>query len=172
MTTSENLLTYHAWANEKVLQYLSTLPDGVVNHELQSVFPSISATLTHLYVADNMWLALMRGQDNTAIFAHLPVWESEVKGAAIEDVCTRFSAVAQRYLDFVTTLPDRDAYADYAHPTAGTLRARYTDIVQHVVNHGTYHRGNVTAMLRQMGIPGVATDYLWYLFAQQNAGGA
>lgn len=169
MTTSENLLTYHAWANDKVLQYLSTLPDGVVNQELQSVFPSISATLTHLYVVDNLWLAAMRGEDNEAIFAHLPTWESEVKGAAIEDVCTRFSSVAQDYHTFLNTLADPDAYAEYAHPTAGTLRLRFTDIIQHVVNHGTYHRGNITAMLRQMEIPGISTDYLWYLLALQKA---
>lgn len=164
MTNCEQLLAYHAWANDKVLTYLSTLPDGVVHQELQSVFPSISATVTHLYVVDNIWLAAMRHQDNTAIFAGIPVWESEVAGAEIGEVCTRFSTVAKRYHDFLEALADPDAYSNYAHPTAGTLRARYTDIVQHVVNHGTYHRGNITAMLRQMGIPGVSTDYVWYLF--------
>ena len=117
MTTCEQLLAYHAWANDRVLKHLSTLPDGVVFQELQSVFPSISATLTHLCVVDNLWLAAMRGQDNTAIFGDLPVWKSEVEGVAVGEVYTRFSAVARHYHDFLTTLADPDAYADYAHPT-------------------------------------------------------
>ncbi len=40
-------------------------------------------------------------------------------------------------------------------------------ILNHVVNHGTYHRGNVTAMLRQQGYAGVATDYLFFLMDRQ-----
>ncbi|WP_313897918.1 DinB family protein [Brevibacillus sp. FSL L8-0520] len=36
--------------------------------------------------------------------------------------------------------------------------------MQHVVNHGTYHRGNIAAMLRQQGYAGVPTDYVFYLY--------
>ncbi|MEH7531611.1 DinB family protein, partial [Priestia megaterium] len=37
-------------------------------------------------------------------------------------------------------------------------------------NHGTYHRGNITAMLRQLGHPGVMTDYVLYLYERDMQG--
>ncbi|UFJ42599.1 hypothetical protein LOK74_08945 [Brevibacillus humidisoli] len=46
----------------------------------------------------------------------------------------------------------------------------YSEVVQHVVNHGTYHCGNLTAMLRQMGYAGVPTDCEFFLFDQNNNG--
>jgi uncharacterized damage-inducible protein DinB len=39
--------------------------------------------------------------------------------------------------------------------------------MQHVVNHGTYHRGNITAMLRQLGSKGISTDFIFYLYEQE-----
>ncbi|MEK3724277.1 DinB family protein [Paenibacillus sp. FSL H8-0034] len=47
------------------------------------------------------------------------------------------------------------------------LNVPLVELVQHVVNHGTYHRGNITAMLRQLGHKGVPTDYIFYLYADQ-----
>ncbi len=69
---------------------MRTLPGAVVRQELQSVFPS-SATLTDLYVVDNLSLVIMQGQGNAAIFPEFPAWESEVKGLAISEVLPRFS---------------------------------------------------------------------------------
>jgi len=85
-------------------------------------------------------------------------------------------AKAQRNSSSFSVLPPRgtrsfwrvcqilDATTQYRHPTYGVLEARYSDIVQHVVNHGTYHRGNIAAMLRQQGYAGVPTDYVFYLY--------
>jgi len=42
----------------------------------------------------------------------------------------------------------------------GPARDPRWQIMQHVVNHGTYHRGQVIAMLRQLGAKGVATDLI------------
>lgn len=165
MNQCEQLFAYHEWANAKVLQHLRSLPEGILHQELQSVFPSVGATLAHMYLVDNIWLAAMHHLDNAVIYASLSDWESEVKGAIIQNLEERFSRLAKRYRDFLSSLENLDEYSNYQHPIAGKLRARYSDIVQHVVNHGTYHRGNITAMLRQMGYPGIATDYVWYLYS-------
>ena len=57
------------------------------------------------------------------------------------------------------------------HPKLGTLESTYADTILHVVNHGTYHRGNVTAMLRQLGHSGVPTDYMYYLYEKRETPG-
>ncbi|GIN39559.1 MULTISPECIES: DinB family protein [Heyndrickxia] len=43
---------YHNWANDKLFKRLKELPDEVYDTELKSVFPSISATLLHMYLTD------------------------------------------------------------------------------------------------------------------------
>jgi hypothetical protein len=48
-------------------------------------------------------------------------------------------------------------------PFAGRLETPLSELVQHVVNHGTYHRGNITTMLRQLDHASVLTDYAFYL---------
>lgn len=164
MTDVNQLHEYHVWANGRVLQHLSELPDDVLYQELQSVFPSIGATLSHMYVADNLWLSAMSDHSLETIGAAIPRFGEEVKDAPLAVFQARFADVAARYRIFFESQADMDAYAEYPHPRHGVLRARYSEIVQHVVNHGTYHRGNITAMLRQMGHAGVATDYVLYLF--------
>jgi len=61
-----------------------------------------------------------------------------------------------------------DVHMEYTHPHHGTLKATYADIMQHAVNHGTYHRGNIAAMLRQIGFAGTNTDYVFYLYEVNN----
>ncbi|OAS89436.1 MULTISPECIES: DinB family protein [Metabacillus] len=50
------------------------------------------------------------------------------------------------------------------HPSYGGFTTSCVELIQHVANHGTYHRGNLTAMLRQLGHQGKPTDYVSYLF--------
>lgn len=50
------------------------------------------------------------------------------------------------------------------HPKYGKLDTPISGMIKHIVNHGTYHRGNITAMLHQQGESGVPTDYVFYLY--------
>ncbi|WP_379865959.1 DinB family protein [Laceyella putida] len=48
------------------------------------------------------------------------------------------------------------------------MKINLSELVQHVVNHGTYHRGNITAMLRQLDNKGTFTDFIFYLYVKRN----
>ncbi|MFD0085159.1 DinB family protein, partial [Priestia megaterium] len=80
-----------------------------------------------------------------------------------------FAGVTEQFRDLLRRTPDPDKAMTIHHPKYGSLDTRFSDILQHVVNHGTYHRGNVTAMLRQQGYSGVPTDYMFYLLARQES---
>lgn len=163
MSDATDLYRYHVWANDKVLQHLGNLPEDILRKELQSVFPTIGDTLAHMYVVDNVWLSAMSGDIET-IYSLLPDWQAEVQDALLSTFQASFAQVSNRFESFFTRQPNLEAISDYKHPKYGTLRARYSDILQHVVNHGTYHRGNITAMLRQLGYAGASTDYVFYLY--------
>lgn len=156
------LYDYHLWANEKVFQRLKELPKEIFRKEIPSVFPSLFDVLVHMYRVDNTWLLAMSGRLDEIVPAAGRIAE-ETKGKGIEELETMFIQLSAQYRAFLGTV-DMEAVSSFTHPRFGTLNARYGDIVQHVVNHGTYHRGNITAMLRQLGYPGAPTDYVFYLY--------
>ncbi len=54
-------LDYHNWANQRVLSHLKSLPEELFTREIQSVFQSVSEVVTHMCVADALWLKVISG---------------------------------------------------------------------------------------------------------------
>jgi uncharacterized damage-inducible protein DinB len=59
------LLAYSRWANEKIVEALSSLDAEMYTKDLGSSFPSLRDTLVHLYGADRTWLARVQGKPYT-----------------------------------------------------------------------------------------------------------
>lgn len=75
-----------------------------------------------------------------------------------------YTELAGEYKTFFDNFGDLSKVITIEHPKYGSLETPVEDLVKHVVNHGTYHRGNITAMLRQQGHAGIPTDYIFYLY--------
>lgn len=161
---SLQLYNYHVWANERVFDRLLEVPREVCDQEIQSVFPTITKALIHMLQMDHVWLHAMKGDSYDDIRGTVARISQEMERKGLEHLRTLFCEVSERYKDFFHQLPDLDAVTDYPHPQYGVLKASYNEIVQHIVNHGTYHRGNISAMLRQLGHAGASTDYVFYLY--------
>jgi len=164
---AEKLHDYHVWANTKIFAHLKTLPEEVYTQELQSVFPSIAETLRHIYLTDIAWLTGLTGQPFEQAMAEVKRAQEESSGRSLAEMERLFAEIAERYRALFRQ-QNLDEIAVMPHPVYGELRASYTDVLQHVVNHGTYHRGNITAMLRQQNHPGVSQDYVFFLYEHQN----
>ncbi|SFE01131.1 Uncharacterized damage-inducible protein DinB (forms a four-helix bundle) [Paenibacillus catalpae] len=158
---------YHIWANNRLFDHLKQLPEEVYSSEVQSVFPSVAAVMEHLYVRDEMWLAVITGE-STDLVSLVTRLTEEVKGLTASSLEERYNRIADRFRDYMAGVDDLDKVTSITHPRAGSMNAPISGLIQHVVNHGTYHRGNVTAILRQQGHPGVATDYIYFLYSQFN----
>lgn len=154
---------YHLWANEKVFERLQEVPQEICEQEVPSVFPTISKTLNHMLLTDYVWLLAMQGESYEKVGKVVGQLSSETAGKSVTELREMFHELAGKFKDFFQQV-DLEATAPYSHPQMGTILARYCDIVQHVVNHGTYHRGNISAMLRQLGHAGASSDYIYYLF--------
>ena len=156
---ASELHAYHAWANDRVCAHLATLPAETSRTEVRSTFPTIDAVLAHIYVIDRGWLAMMRGTPFAeAAAASLPLIE-ETRGMGLSELTNRMTAQAAEFSALLDARPDVDA------PHAiGALQMAITDMMQHVVVHGSYHRGNISAMLHQLEYRGVPTDFGFYLY--------
>jgi len=161
------LYEYHVWANEQLFAHLEQLPKEAFHAEVTSVFPSVAQTFEHMYVFDQLYLYVLAEVPNVDIFPKIPGWTEESQGRTVDEMRRLFAGVAQQFRDLLRRTPDPDKAMTIEHPQYGRLDTHFSDILRHIVNHGTYHRGNVTAMLRQQGYAGAPTDYLFYLMHLQ-----
>lgn len=155
---------YHVWANKRVFARLEELPEETLLQEMSNVFPTIYAGLVHIYRVDNVWLSGIKGNSYEQIKELLVTVEEKTTGKSLKQLEAAFSELAEAYQTFLNSDADWQAVKDFPHPTYGVLHASIEELILHVVNHGTYHRGNITSMLRQLGHAGVPSDYVLYLY--------
>ena len=158
------LYDYHVWANKKFFQRLKELPKDIYDQEIQSVFSSISKALVHIYMTDTVWLGVMQENSMEEIQASIAIAQDKTKDKSLKEMEKLFQSLSEEYQHLLNNVTDLDKEISPVHPKFGRLDTHFSELVQHVVNHGTYHRGNLTAMIRQQGYSSVSNDYVFYLY--------
>ncbi len=147
----------------KVFEYLNTLPSPIVTEEVVSSFPSIKSTLVHVYVIDKGWLSylLQEGSNDIEEMAE-NVNRLSQQATATDMVGLRnlFNEMFEEYDQAFNDISDFEESISIFFGQDITI----SDLITHVVNHGTNHRGNISTILRQLGFDGCNTDYGSYLF--------
>ena len=139
------LLEYHYWARDRVLDAVEPLTSDEFRRDLGNSFGSIRDTLVHIVYAEWIWCSRWEGSEASG---QLAADDFET----VQDVRERWNEEERRVRAFVGRLgPDGvDRVIEYAHRGRST-RSIFWQMLQHVVNHASYHRGQVTTMLRQLG---------------------
>jgi uncharacterized damage-inducible protein DinB len=150
------LYAYNRWANARTLEACASLSAGELEREVGGSFGTVLGTLTHLIGAEWAWLERWQGRSPRALPTGF---------AGLEDLRTRLAEVEtgqKRVLETLTParLAEEISYVNFA---GATYTYALGDMLVHVVNHGTYHRGQVATLLRQLGKKPLSTDYLLYL---------
>ena len=151
------LYEYDAWANRRILDAAAALTPEQFTKPMHSSFSSVRDTLAHIMGGQWLWLERWQGRMPTA----LPAAEGFPDLTSLRK---RWEVVETDLLVFVRGLTaERLASVDeYKTLTAGTFTCPLWQIMQHLVNHGTYHRGQVTTLLRQLGVKAVSTDMSFF----------
>jgi uncharacterized damage-inducible protein DinB len=146
------LLNYHYWARDRVLDAVAPLTPEQFTRDLGNSFPSVRDTLAHNIGAEAIWLARWQG----AAPAGLP-HEGFTDLSAIRAEWSRMEGQIRGFLRDVG--PDVARVYTYTMFDGKTASQPFWQMLQHVVNHASYHRGQVTTMLRQLGAqPGKSMD--------------
>lgn len=155
---------FHVWANRTMLTHLKKLGEEIYTREIQSVFPTVARTIAHIYVVDSGWLAMMGGKSMNEVMAVSAERTAEAESKSIEEIEILYAELAERFKAFLNSEEDLGRTIVLDNPYAGVRDTSLSEMVLQVVNHATYHRGNITAMLRQMGHASVMTEYglFWY----------
>jgi uncharacterized damage-inducible protein DinB len=159
---------FNVWANKQIFDRLKELPKDAYRQEVQSVFSSISNVLAHVYLSDLGWIEVFTGKSMSHALMLAEQLKEQTESKGLEEMETMFFELSERYKSFLNQKENIDKSLVIENPS-GDMKTSVSELVPHVVNHGTYHRGNITAMLRQMGYASVSTDYGIYLYIKTRA---
>lgn len=159
MLTPQLLLThinYSEWSSQRLLDAAAALPEEELTRDHGTADKSVLGTLVHLFAADRLWLARVRGRTLDRFV--------EDADYSLEVMRRDWPAIHQGWRDWLSTL-EPQSIADSIHYSDLKGRPHATpawQIVLHVVNHATHHRGQVSGFLRRMGHRPPPLDLIGY----------
>ena len=160
----ETLLDYHYWARDIILDAVTELPREKFVQPVDSSFKSLRDTVAHIYAADLVWYKRWMGVSTSLIpYDQFPDATS---------IRTAWKDLESSVRQFVDNLGEDgvNRHWDYKLLSGAPDTAPFWEMLVHVVNHASYHRGQVTTLLRQVGAPAPKpTDLIAYYRTQHQA---
>jgi uncharacterized damage-inducible protein DinB len=149
MTQQEirHLVAYSAWASNRVFDAVSPIPGEDLMRDLKSSHKSIHGTLVHMVSAERIWLARVQGAEEAPILegADAPTL------ASLRAVWEQVGYDMARFLGGITDKKLQESITAQS-PKGGTFTHTISQVISHVVDHSTYHRGQVITLMRQLGV--------------------
>lgn len=158
-TLLRNYASYNLWANTQLVHWLQTKPVERMEQEVPSSFPSLRLTLLHIWQIQGWWLGNLQKVPSDFVYGQ-PFY------GAMEDIFNGIIEQSEAFVAFVESLPDSSLQENYAFsiPTVGEFALSGFEIIQHCMNHSTYHRGQLITIARNLGFTDAPmTDYMFYL---------
>jgi uncharacterized damage-inducible protein DinB len=154
LTQTRQLLLYTLWADRVCLDAARGIPLEALTREAGVSFGSLLGTLTHILRSQRRWLARLTGQA-------LP---DSVDFPDLETLAAGWSETAAQMEFFLAALTEDQLAAEitWEDPEIGAVTRPLWQPVSHMVNHSTYHRGQVTSLLRQLGYQPPKTDLIYF----------
>jgi uncharacterized damage-inducible protein DinB len=154
-----NYTRYNIWANERVINFLkANLSEEQLTKEIISSYPSIRKTLFHIWDAEGIWLSRLNGvSPNYGL--------NRGFSGNTEDAYPDILSNSKKFAEHVES-KDEDSFGktlQYANIKGTPFENGIRDVIQHCMNHSSYHRGQIITMLRQLGFTTLfETDYIAY----------
>jgi uncharacterized damage-inducible protein DinB len=152
--TARMLTRYNAWANSRVFDAVARLPEGEATKPRQSLFKNIVHTLNHNYIIDRIFQAHLEGRAhgftarNTPDHPPLPeLWRAQ---QALDEWYVAWSDA--------TTDTALDEKVTFTFVDGGPGAMKRGDMLLHVVNHTSYHRGFIADLFYQVPVRPPVTD--------------
>lgn len=154
--TLRTQLDYSAWASLRLMDAATKLSPEELNRDFKTADKTVLDTLVHVYAADRVWLARVRGESRATFV------DPEDRDLTL--LQTEWPALHERWKVWL-----RDQTGDaaarvvsYRDMKGNPYSQPLWQILLHLVNHGTHHRGQVSGFLRSMGYPPPALDLIAY----------
>ncbi|MEZ5831233.1 MAG: DinB family protein [Dongiaceae bacterium] len=156
----QRMAAYNRWANERLYEAAGQLSPAALDEKRSGFFPSILKTLNHILVGDTIWLGRLEGTGSPGISGL-----DQILHAEFSALTTARRAIDERIIAYVDGLVPRRLEEDLVYRTmAGEpLTTQVGQVLTHVFNHQTHHRGQAHAMLSSTEIAPPSLDLIYFL---------
>lgn len=156
MRSIQLLAKYNLWADERLYQCINQLDPELLDKEVLNSFNSLRSTVAHLYDAAKIWLARLNGQS-------LEYWPSKALDQFEIDLWIEQSRLVLKHVESLNE-QGVNRICTYSKQSGEEFNQRVEDILLHLFNHATYHRGQIISILHQLAVKNLpATDIIVYL---------
>jgi uncharacterized damage-inducible protein DinB len=162
LTDLRVLLDYHYWARDVILDAVAVLTPEQFTQPVDSSFKSVRDTVAHIYAADRVWYLRWLGESHGLVaYDGFP---------DVNSIRTAWVDLEGKVRAFVDALGEDGVSRvfEYKLLSGASGASPFSQMLTHVVNHASYHRGQVTTLLRQLGAaPPKSTDMITFYRLKQ-----
>jgi uncharacterized damage-inducible protein DinB len=146
---------YNLWANTVLSGRLLQIPDDILHKEMGSSFGNIYKTTVHLMEVESVWWQRLKLQEHVL----MPEKDPEEN---FEELSKKLLALSKQWSDWVKEVNEKNIehVFGYYNSKKEFFKQPVYEVLLHVFNHQSYHRGQIVTMMRQNGIDKIpATDF-------------
>ena len=149
---------YNIWANKKLFECINILSDEQIKKDIASSFPSIYKTVAHMWVAEDAWwqrLKLVEQMDMAVMHYD----------GGFAEMLKKSGQRSEEWLLWVNKATEVQLTHVFAYQNSKKEQFKQPvyEMLMHLFNHGTYHRGQLVTILRQLGVEKIpATDFVLF----------
>ncbi len=150
---------YNSWANQQMIDWLLSKDTVLMESELKSSFPTINKTISHIWVAEHVWMCRIEGIE----------WKnlaSRHDGQNTKQISDDLLLSTNYYIKKLNSMAESELERkiDYKLLSGELGQSSVLNIIHHVMNHSTYHRGQLVTMGRELGFTDPPkTDYMLFI---------
>lgn len=154
---------YNCWASQRVLDVVVALPEEKQTAEIPSSFNSLYKTILHMLDAESIWWQRMKLSERIVI-------PSENFTGTTKELCYALLQQSRQWEEWISNASNLsiEHVFQYYNKKKEHFKMPVYQMLQHVFNHGTYHRGQLITMLRQLGAEKLpSTDFSTWVLAKR-----
>ena len=152
------LVNYNLWANKRIINWLKTNDQELMAKECNSSFCNIYETLNHILDGEILYYSIL---------IEKPIEKNS--GNLIEDIGRNLIKQSEDFIDYIES---KNSLDEIRSIKTKYIKGKFHDfeLIQHCMNHSTFHRGQIVTMGHQIGLnKAPSTDMLFYFIKRSNS---
>lgn len=155
------LANYNVWANAKAINWVQQLTDTQWQQDITSSFSSVRQTVLHIASAEKIWIDFWTK-------APAPIFLSGTFTGTKSELIEIWEKASAGMRDFLQAYPEKQLQdlITFSYPRGGEAQMPFAQTFAHIINHSTYHRGQLVTLLRQAGFTDLSSIDLATFYRQ------
>jgi uncharacterized damage-inducible protein DinB len=151
----EQYAAYNTWANKRIVETAGLLSEEQINQEIVSSFSSIYKTVLHLMEVENAWWERLKLVEHPSLYG----WFT----GNFEELSKKLLVVSTQWFNWIHQTNEVNIMHVFAYQNSKKeyFKQPVYEMLLHLFNHQTFHRGQVITMFRQLGLSKIPpTDFI------------